>query len=476
MENMDIQFDLKCPLQSCGKHFNNSVDTIKHLKYHIRCGHHVMCPFTPCGRIYHILSSFTSHISRYHSYYRSSQGLESDNIPNDSFGHSSTQMDVIEVDEKDLASSKIPESIPHTEEVEKVIGLICLSLQYKHLIPASTVDNIFSCLKDLCEVLQRPLKNSIRTALENYLDGNIVETVLSEICGKNAIFNIADIFKNGNLRSIYMRDIYFKKNMKYIAPVSYVISQNSTSPNEFASFQYVPVLSSIKALLSNEDVAVDVLNPPVTCPDVLKDVVDGEACRHNVLCQSNDIILKLILYQDAFEVVNPLGSGRCKHKISKSESKNLKTELPKSTGVVTLIAYYFGEDLNQIFKYFQKETTFPQILEDFPKSPFIACIGNTVATAETFYVIAEREVVCSCRSFFEAVAFQFASFYVFNIEYPNKALLTFDFIQRFFGDINPSGTKSKKSKGKDVNAKVIGLARRVNLSQALYVPLLEIDV
>nr|XP_039268070.1 putative heat shock 70 kDa protein 7 [Styela clava] len=124
----------------------------------------------------------------------------------------------------------------------------------------------------------------------------------------------------------------------------------------------------------------------------------------------------------------------------------------------------------------QKETTFPQILEDIPKSPFIACIGNTVATAETFYVIAEREVVCSCRSFFEAVAFQFASFYVFNIEYPNKASLTFDFIQRFFGDINPSGTKSKKSKGKDVNAKVIGLARRVNLSQALYVPLLEIDV
>ena len=38
---------------------------------------------------------------------------------------------------------------------------------------------------------------------------------------------------------------------------------------------------------------------------------------------------------------------------SKSESKNLKTELPKSTGVVTLIAYYFGEDLNQIFKCFQ---------------------------------------------------------------------------------------------------------------------------
>ncbi|XP_077969288.1 uncharacterized protein LOC144423010 [Styela clava] len=161
---------------------------------------------------------------------------------------------------------------------------------------------------------------------------------------------------------------------------------------------------------------------------------------------------------------------------SKWESKSLKTELPKSTGVVTLIAYYFGENLNQIFKCFQKETTFSQILKDIPKSPFIACIGNTVATAETFYVIAEREVVCSCGSFFEAVAFQFASFYVFNIEYPKKALLTFDFIQRFFGDINPRGTKSKKSKGKDVHAKVIGLARRVNLSQALYVPLLEIDV
>nr|XP_039273670.1 sterile alpha motif domain-containing protein 3-like [Styela clava] len=192
--------------------------------------------------------------------------------------------------------------------------------------------------------------------------------------------------------------------------------------------------------------------------NILKKLEDNSICIYKTLkCSTNKKISEFI-------------------SSSKSESKNLKTELPKSTGVVTLIAYYFGEDLNQIFKCFQKETTFPQILEDIPKSPFIACIGNTVATAETFYVIAEREVVCSCRSFFEAVAFQFASFYVFNIEYPNKALLTFDFIQRFFGDINPSGTKSKKSKGKDVNAKVIGLARRVNLSQALYVPLLEIDV
>ena len=31
--------------------------------------------------------------------------------------------------------------------------------------------------------------------------------------------------------------------------------------------------------------------------------------------QQGDIILKLILYQDAFEVVNPLGSSRKKHKL-----------------------------------------------------------------------------------------------------------------------------------------------------------------
>lgn len=49
--------------------------------------------------------------------------------------------------------------------------------------------------------------------------------------------------------------------------------------------------------------------------DILEDIWDGSDVSSNALFDSNDNSLGLILYQDSFEVVNPLGSGRKKHKV-----------------------------------------------------------------------------------------------------------------------------------------------------------------
>lgn len=49
---------------------------------------------------------------------------------------------------------------------------------------------------------------------------------------------------------------------------------------------------------------------------ILSDICDGSVFRSNELfLQAGEIILKLILYRDSFEVVNPLGSARKKHKL-----------------------------------------------------------------------------------------------------------------------------------------------------------------
>lgn len=42
---------------------------------------------------------------------------------------------------------------------------------------------------------------------------------------------------------------------------------------------------------------------------VLKDIWDGKVVAENALFKSDPMSLGLILYQDSFEVVNPLGSG-----------------------------------------------------------------------------------------------------------------------------------------------------------------------
>ncbi len=53
----------------------------------------------------------------------------------------------------------------------------------------------------------------------------------------------------------------------------------------------------------------------VSKTDVLSDSCDGKVFMSNTFFQENPSCLKLVLYQDAFEVVNPLGSVKKKHKV-----------------------------------------------------------------------------------------------------------------------------------------------------------------
>lgn len=64
---------------------------------------------------------------------------------------------------------------------------------------------------------------------------------------------------------------------------------------------------------------------------VLTDACDGSVFKTNALCMQPGVSLKLILYQDAFEVVNPLGSARAKSVILRECTLHLPT-LRHSTG------------------------------------------------------------------------------------------------------------------------------------------------
>ena len=52
-----------------------------------------------------------------------------------------------------------------------------------------------------------------------------------------------------------------------------------------------------------------------TDADVLHDITDGHAFKSYQFFIENPGCLKVILYQDAFEIVNPLGSAKTTHKV-----------------------------------------------------------------------------------------------------------------------------------------------------------------
>lgn len=80
--------------------------------------------------------------------------------------------------------------------------------------------------------------------------------------------------------------------------------------------QYIPLPDTLRAILKDPVVWQECLEPQnrLVSDGILSDISDGSIFKSSELfLQTGDVILKLIMYQEAFEVVNPLGSTRNKH-------------------------------------------------------------------------------------------------------------------------------------------------------------------
>lgn len=111
------------------------------------------------------------------------------------------------------------------------------------------------------------------------------------------------------------RKTVFKNSFHYVEPVPVCLGQNEEGKECFA--QYVPIKQTIESLFLNEPIREQhkQSHSQVQTEDVIKDVWDGKNITENLLFVSQASSLGLILYQHSFEVVNPLGSGKKKHKV-----------------------------------------------------------------------------------------------------------------------------------------------------------------
>ena len=77
--------------------------------------------------------------------------------------------------------------------------------------------------------------------------------------------------------------------------------------------EYVSIIETIQELLKDPSVKAQFNNPNCLSSDsVLRDFTDSSVARKNLLFIELHNAIKLILYQDSFEVVNPLESAKTK--------------------------------------------------------------------------------------------------------------------------------------------------------------------
>ena len=133
----------------------------------------------------------------------------------------------------------------------------------------------------------------------------------------NAVENV-DIFqtahdqKCGDLRSEYAQKMYNKKKLKYVAPVEILLGYDNSMVSQL---HHVPIIETVQTLLQDKHVWEQFKNPLKSELNVLQGFPDGHVFKNNHLLCGDPNTLQLMIFQDSFEVFNPIGSGRCKQYI-----------------------------------------------------------------------------------------------------------------------------------------------------------------
>lgn len=194
-------------------------------------------------------------------------------------------------------------------------------------------------------------KEKFMLSLKNFnADDNIksdILIILREVLGE--VLDTHD--KNtGVFRSAFKRQNYFKKNPKYIQPIQINILDTNGTPTQLHYF-YVPVLKTLQVMFLDKNIMQYCNNPPENREDGgLFDLSDGSIIKNNEFFQINKKALKLLYFQDAFEVCNPLGPSKTKFKLVGLYFMlmNISPHLRSKTENIKLVQLFYEKHVKEI--------------------------------------------------------------------------------------------------------------------------------
>lgn len=140
----------------------------------------------------------------------------------------------------------------------------------------------------------------------------MIAELVKDLCQFNPLSAALDT--GGPLRTHYKRYQFLKANFIVTEPVEY-----SLGGNDRQTFQYIPILPLLSELLNNRHIQATVLQnrgPSVGASSVYRSFHDGSCFRENRFLCGTELTISLILYIDDFEICNPLGTSRKKHKVT----------------------------------------------------------------------------------------------------------------------------------------------------------------
>jgi len=187
-------------------------------------------------------------------------------------------------------------------------GLFFLRLQCRFNVPASTAElianEIFNLHQQNMDMCLQVLKSKL--SLQSIDDILICEIV--NACKQVDLFHAALNSDDGVLRSQHKRKRFYKENFRYVEPREKKLGVNRYGRRSIC--HYIPVQETLQCLLQDTSVAEYLNSPESSNCNMFRDLHDGYVYKHIQQTVKQTPFVELIMYQDAFEVVNPIGAAK----------------------------------------------------------------------------------------------------------------------------------------------------------------------
>ena len=181
-------------------------------------------------------------------------------------------------------------------------------------IPLSSVKTIGEEYISIAKKSSIEKEKTLRSALESChnLSSGEVERIVLDTREKDFFLKAQEELLSEHKRSKFISD-----NFSLVQPVEIVLNPDDVRIGHLKDcIHYVPIKESLKVLMEDKtfiEVFENSRHEKVT--STLEDLKDGAAYRNNDFFCQNPEAMTLLLYSDAVELTNPLGSGRLKHKV-----------------------------------------------------------------------------------------------------------------------------------------------------------------
>lgn len=290
-----------CSSSNCNYTTNNKNQFTSHLYGHIKNEGSVMCQFSgKCKLIFKEVNNLRNHILRKHFECSKNYDVKKLNC-----GVPELQVP-ISMDIDCSSTSSQPDNMPDDlfSLSLKLLSSTYLNLEAKYFLTDKSLQRVIDGMLDINTI-------NVDFLISESEKQNIT---LDRTLLQNNVFFKANNPINGLLRNKYCREKYYKTFFNYISPLPISLTEEVTSKTQF---YYVPILETIYCLLSNKRVfeLCFSLSKSTNNDNIFKDLRDGDNFKNNSFFINNPNALQILLYQDAFEICNPLGSSRKKHKI-----------------------------------------------------------------------------------------------------------------------------------------------------------------